>query len=173
MDTPKSNDNIINKIKEISTFRFLNSNELEALIKLSHIDQYENEEKVIRQGEINQSFYAIIDGTVKVTVNENDTKEAYICTIGNGEMFGEAGIFTKVKRTANVICMEKTTLMTIPRDSMLKFIREHPVGGNKILMLVIYSLLKKLREVNQELAYERKSDADQDDIDSIIQNFVN
>jgi len=55
---------------------------------------------------------------------------------------------------------------------MFKFIKDYPRSGNKILMLIIYSLLKKLKEVNQELAYERKSDADQDDIDSIIQNFM-
>jgi len=168
----KLDSSIMRAIKEILTFRFLTEQELETLVHISRIEKFDVNEKVISQGEINQSFYAIINGTVKVTVQENKGKEAYICTIGNGEIFGEAGIFTKVKRTASVICLDDTTVMTIPRDSMFKFIKDYPRSGNKILMLIIYSLLKKLKEVNQELAYERKSDADQDDIDSIIQNFM-
>lgn len=172
MKTLQLNETLFNKIKKILTFRFLSEKELESLVKISMIEHYDNEEKIIHQGEINQSFYAIIDGTVKVTVQEEGQNEAYICTIGNGEIFGEAGIFTEVKRTANVTCCTDATLLTITRDAMINFIKENPRSGNKILMLIIYSLLKKLKEVNQELAYERKSDADQDDIDSIIANFM-
>ena len=163
---------IQNKIKKILTFRFLSEHELESLIKISTVEQFKTDEKVINQGDINQSFYAIIEGTVRVTVQEKDRPEAYICTIGDGEIFGEAGMFMEVKRTANVICSTDTILLAISRTAMIKFIKDNPRSGNKILMLIVYSLLKKLREVNQELAYERKSDADQDDIDSIIANFM-
>ena len=172
MDILKLNAEIMNKIKKILTFRFLTEKELEELVKISAIHQYSEEEMIITQGEVNQSFYAIIEGNVKVTVTEKGQNEAYICTIGNGEIFGEAGIFMEVKRTANVICCSDVTVLMISRDSMINFIKEYPRSGNKILMLIIYSLLKKLKEVNQELAYERKSDADQDDIDSIIANFM-
>ena len=55
---------------------------------------------------------------------------------------------------------------------MLKFINKHQGAGNKILMLIIYSLLRKLRDANQEIAFERKSDVTQEDIDSIIEDFV-
>lgn len=160
------------KVEKILTFRFLSQDELAELIKVSEIEKYGAEETVINQGEVKQAIYAIISGTVKVTVRERDEKDAYICTIGSGEVFGEAGIFNEVKRTANVICTEDSVLLKITRKSLITFIKHHPRTGNKILMLIIYSLLKKLREVNQELAYERKSDADQEDIDSIIRNFM-
>jgi len=172
MKTIKLTDLLKKKIKNILTFRFLSDSELEKLENASIIQDFSAEETIIKQGELNQSFYAIIEGTVKVTVDETTNKDAYICTIGSGEIFGEAGMFMEVKRTANVICLTDTKLLKITRESMIDFIKKHPTSGNKILMLIIYSLLKKLREVNQELAYERKSDADQDDIDSIIKNFM-
>lgn len=172
MQTLKLTSSISEKIKKILTFRFLNEKELMQLIKISSIEKFDSDEPIIKQGEIDQSFYAIIEGSVKVTVVENNQKEAYICTIGDGEIFGEAGIFLEVKRTANVTSCSEGTLLKISREAMIKFIKEHPRSGNKILMLIIYSLLKKLKEVNQELAFERKSDAGQDDIDSIIRNFT-
>jgi len=168
----KLTEDIHSQIREILTFRFLTQEELDRLIKASQIQLYAPGEKIITQGEVNQAIYAIIKGNVKVTVQEREENEAYISTIGAGEVFGEAGIFTEVKRTASVTCVEETLLLELDRKALISFIRSHPKAGNKILMLVIYSLLKKLREVNQELAYERKADADQDDIDSIIRNFM-
>lgn len=172
MNKLKLNQELINKIEKILTFRFLTKDELHVLMNVSEIEKYCGDEKIISQGERKQAIYAIIEGSVKVTVQEREEKEAYICTIGSGEVFGEAGIFTEVKRTANVICLTDTVLLKISRASLISFIKQNPKTGNKILMLIIYSLIKKLREVNQELAYERKSDADQDDIDSIIRNFM-
>jgi hypothetical protein len=34
--------------------------------------------------------------------------------------------------------------------------------------MIIYGLLRKLREANQELAFERRFDSDQSDIDALI-----
>ena len=35
-------------------------------------------------------------------------------------------------------------------------------------MLIIYSLLRKLRAANQELAFERRADIHQDDVDALV-----
>jgi hypothetical protein len=39
-------------------------------------------------------------------------------------------------------------------------------------MVVIYSLLNKLRDANQELAFERRVDVGQADVDSIVSEFT-
>ena len=38
-------------------------------------------------------------------------------------------------------------------------------------MNIIYGMLRKLREANQELAFERRDDFKQDDIDSLIKEM--
>ena len=55
------------------------------------------------------------------------------------------------KRTANVSTVSESILL---------------------LMIIIYSLLRKLLDANQELAFERKEDLDQDDIDSFIDGIL-
>ena len=79
----------------------------------------------------------------------------------------------KVKRTASVTSSTKTTVFRIERTQMLKFIKENPSAGNKFFMVMIYGLLKKLKETNRELAYERKADVDQDDIDALVNDLLN
>lgn len=163
----------INAIRKVLPFRFLEEKRAADLLELSNIIRYEEGETVIVQGDMNQSFYSVLKGSVKVTVNRgSDGGESYICTIGKGEIFGEAGMFLKVPRTANVICADETDVVVISRQNLLKFIKVHPGEGNKVLMMIIFSLLRKLKEVNQELAFERKEDSSQDDIDSLVQDML-
>jgi hypothetical protein len=39
------------------------------------------------------------------------------------------------------------------------------------MLLIIYGLLKKLRNTNADLAFERKMDLTREDVDSLINDF--
>lgn len=173
METLQYSQDYDKRIHEMLIFRFLSSEELSQLIRMSEIIQFEEGEYIINQGEVNQSFYAVIEGGVTVSVRQKDDSEAYICTIGKREVFGEAGMFQKMPRTANVISLDRSKVLKITRKNMIDFINSHPKAGIKILMIIIYGLLRKLKEVNQELAYERLSDIGQADIDAMVKDFIN
>ena len=151
-------------------FKFFKQGDLFGLIKESSLQVYAAPTTILQEGEYSPDFYIVITGSVNVTVKEE--KDVYICTIGEGEFFGEAGIFAKVKRTANIEAAENTSVLKVHRDTFLLYIKKNPTAGIKILMIIIYSLLKKLRSANQELAYERKFDIEQEDIDDIIRGIV-
>jgi len=171
MNTIQDKQIYLDDIGKIITFRCLSKREILEIMSLGELELYEDREAIIDQGESTQSFFAVVRGNVEVNVQESSGKDVYICTIGSSEVFGEAGIFMEVKRTANVVSLGDTIIFRLPRQRMINFIKEHPVAGNKILMIIIYSLLKKLKEANQELAFERQSDADQGDIDAIVKEF--
>ncbi|MGL1891986.1 MAG: cyclic nucleotide-binding domain-containing protein [Spirochaetaceae bacterium] len=163
---------MIPAIQNISSFKFLSETEMIDMISKSSILMYGEHEKIINQDDVDQNLFAVIKGCVKVTVEEND-KEAYICTLGKAEIFGEAGMFMNVKRSANVIAAEDSIILKIDRHSMLTFIKNNPSAGNKIFMVMIHGLLSKLKEANRELAYERKEDIDQNDVDDLVANLLN
>ena len=52
------------------------------------------------------------------------------------------------------------------------FLQSSPKAGEKILLLVIRSLLKKLCEATQELAFEKQSVIDLKDVDSLMHDFM-
>jgi CRP/FNR family transcriptional regulator, cyclic AMP receptor protein len=169
------NDNNINEIvirlQATALFSHFGHEDLTALARAGVLDTYEGGDVIIKEGEISPDFFVVISGGVNVMVREND-KDVFICMIGEGEIFGEAGIFARVKRTASVTAADKTSLLRLTREGFLSFVRSRSSAGVKILMIIVYSLLKKLRGVNQELAYERKFDVEQDDIDAIISEIV-
>ena len=158
-------------IRNIVLFRVLSDEEFSYLLDLSSITFQKDGDLIVREGEVNQSLFAVVDGSVKVSVQENTGNQVYLCTIGSGEVFGEAGMFLKLSRTANVLSCDSSIILRITRESMMSFIKRFPTAGNKILMVVIHSLLRKLRGSNQELAFERQMDTCQDDIDAIVANL--
>jgi CRP/FNR family cyclic AMP-dependent transcriptional regulator len=159
-------------IRSLVTFRFLSEAEAEKLIECAGVARYEEGEPVVEEGELSPWFYGIIDGTLSVGLATEERGEVYVNSLGAGDVFGEAGMFLEVKRTATVRALSTATLVRLHRSEFASFIKENPVAGNKVLLAVIYSLLRKLRVTNEELAYERKSEATQDDIDALMKSLI-
>jgi len=168
------NKSYIDLLKKTRILKQLNDKELESILPILGIFEFEAEEEIIKEGELSPYLYSVLDGAVSVIVKHQEadtTKDVYISTLSNGEVFGEAGIFLNVKRTAHVIADDNVKLMKVERDDLIKYIKKYPAAGIKILMVIIYSSLAKIRQVNHELAYERKDYSNQSDIDDLIKGF--
>lgn len=160
------------QLRKSMLFRYLDDKALNEVLALSEIVHYGAEDRIISEGEVSPYLYTVLEGTVNVLVKERTGKEVYVGVIGEGDVFGEAGIFLSVKRTANIVSADNTAILRISRNNLLEFIHKYPSSGVKMLLIIIYGLLRKLRESNQELAFERKSVIAQDDIDDIVESFM-
>jgi len=159
-------------IQEIPLFSYLTDDELGDFLSRVEILHYEKGEKIIHLGDVSPYFYGVVKGKVHVSLHELEGNDVFICSIGEGEIFGETAIFMTEKRTAHVTSSEDAVVLRMHRKDMMSFIKDNPPAGNKILMLIIHSLLHKLREANQELAFEKQSVIDLNDLDSLVQDFM-
>jgi CRP/FNR family cyclic AMP-dependent transcriptional regulator len=159
-------------LRQLIIFKYLKEPDLKKILRMGKIVRFEAGEKIISKGEISPHLYAVLGGTVHVMVPQKPSKDVFISSIGKGDVFGEAGIFLKVKRTADVISADEVTVFKIHREQIINFIKANPEAGIKILMLIIYSLLKKLKEANLEIAFERKADIKQSDIDAMVEEIM-
>jgi CRP-like cAMP-binding protein len=167
----KQGDYYIEKLKKVMIFRYLEDDSLKEILKIADVINYKKDDRIISEGELSQYLYAVLDGSVNVYVKQQNNKEVFLSTLDAGDVFGEAGMFLKVKRTANVVSMENSSLLRIDRKDLFEFFAKRSQSGIKMLMIIIYSLLKKLRESNQELAFERKSNLAQEDVDRLIDDL--
>ena len=162
---------LIEKLKDIFLFRYLNDNARATLGE--HVDFFklQQEELIVTEGEKSPYFFVVMEGSVNVTTG-SDEKTVFLGCLGAGEVFGEAAVFLKMPRTATVSSADETIIMQLHRDQFVEFVRRLPRAGNTVLLVMIHSLLRKLRDTNQELAFERKLDSDQGDIDAMIAGFM-
>ncbi len=152
-------------------FKFLEEEERRFLFDRAEIFHVQDGESFIQQGALDPYLYVVLEGSAVVTV-QRDGKDVYICTLGAGEVMGEAGLFMNVARTANIVASGPAVVLRLKREPFLAFVSKFPRGGSRILLVIIYGLLKKLREANQELAFERKSDVVQEDIDEMVSHII-
>lgn len=164
-------DFYLERLKKVMIFRYLDNDALKEILKIADVINYKKDDHIISEGELSQYLYAVLAGSVNVYVRQSDNKEVFLSTLDAGDVFGEAGMFLKVKRTANVVSMENSAVLRIDRKDLFEFFAERSQSGIKMLMIIIYSLLKKLRESNQELAFERKSNLAQEDVDRLIDDL--
>lgn len=140
------------------------------LLEHSEALEFEEGEIVVAEGEVSPFFYGIAEGTVSVSLGE-EGKEVYVNSLGAGDVFGEAGLFMSVPRTATVRAQCRAVIVRIHRSELAGFLKRYPAAGNKMLIVFIYGLLRKLKLADQELAYERKSDMAQEDVDAMVANI--
>jgi CRP-like cAMP-binding protein len=170
MKTIADRSGLAEAARGIVTFRFLEEAEIRDLLEHSEALEFEEGEPVVEEGDVSPFFYGIAEGTVSVSLG-GEGKEVYVNSLGAGDVFGESGLFMSVPRTATVRAQSRTVIIRIHRSELAGFLKRYPSAGNKMLIVFIYGLLRKLRLADQELAYERKSDMAQEDVDAMVANI--
>ncbi len=163
----------LDQVREVEILYHLKSDELDRFLAASEAVLYGKGEKIVAQGDSGNFLYVIVTGKADVSFRDLNDDEMFVSSVEAGGMFGEAAFFTSETRTASVTCADDTVALRIHKGDLLQFIKDYPRSGNKVLMMIILSLLKKLKQTNQELAYEKQSEIDFNYADTLIQDFLN
>lgn len=144
-----------NQIRKNLLFRYMTEEEFLTFLEISELVEYEDSETIISQGDVSQFLYCLIKGFVAVSAQEKEN-DIFIYNLEEGEIFGEAALFMTELRIANIKSSGNSLIIKIHRQEVIKFISEYSQAGNRIFILVIYSLLKKLRTSTREITAVKK-----------------
>lgn len=162
---------VIENLKKIRIFEYLSDAEIKKFIQKAKMIRYPLDYQIIRQGEIQPIVFVLLSGSVNVQMEKGGIISR-IATLGEGEVLGETGIFSDMPRTAYVVAAEEVVMLQIERKDFLAYIKSNPYAGNKILMVLIQFLIRRLKEVNQELVFDKQICLDQDEIDALIDYYM-
>ena len=164
-------DTLLPQLRRIPLFRFLPEDAIHRLLECSDFVEYDPEETFITEHAVEKEVYVILSGSCAVMVDQ-EGHQSYVATLGAGQVVGEAAIFSTMPRTASVVARDTVRLMRFERTAFATALREDPEAGMKVLFMVVHNLLTKLREVNLELAFERRDNSDQADVDALIASLT-
>lgn len=164
-------ESLLPQLKKVHLFRYLSEAAVHRMLECSTFEDYEDGEYFIHEHQMESKVYVILEGTCAVMVKQAE-KESYVAALGAGQVVGEAAIFAKQARTASVVAQGPCRLMCFERGEFLKTLRDEPESGLRILYVMVHNLLGKLREVNLELAFERRDYGDQTDVDSLVDELL-
>ena len=137
--------------------------DLAELTNVAELCTYPADVILCQEGEIENTFYAIVSGQVEVTKRlDKDTQEV-INRPGPGNFVGEIALVQEGPRTATVRTTEPTTVLEIKREDFVNMLYRSASMAVRIMLQITprlrdidLSTIAHLREKNAELtqAYE-------------------
>jgi CRP-like cAMP-binding protein len=104
---------------------------------------------IFSKGDPGNSLFAVISGTVKMSISSPDGRSAIFNLIGAGDIFGEIALLDGQARTADATANTNCEIFVIDRREFLPFVRSHPELAMKFIQL----LCTKLRWTSDQVEH--------------------
>ncbi|WP_422106575.1 sigma 54-interacting transcriptional regulator [Winogradskyella sp.] len=126
-------------LAQVPFFSEVSKSSLTHLCQSAHNVSYQKNETIFKKGDLGESMYIIMEGSVKV--HEGN----YVFnTMDSGDCFGEYALIDEERRSASVTALERSKVLKIERDSFLEVIASDP--DFSLGMLAV--LIKRHRDIN-------------------------
>ncbi len=113
----------IDIVTSLEIFGAFEPSEREDLVASAKERRFGRGEHVVNEGELGETFYAVISGELSVLTG-NPARE--VAQLGAGKAFGEMSLLTGEPRVATVRATQDCILLEFDRNSFRKHFTEHP-----------------------------------------------
>ena len=118
-DSPFTVDGFLEAVRaRVPIFAELNPLMLRETMLESSIHQLEAGALVFRKNDYTNSFYTIVEGSVRISLDDEDPSKFVV--LEQGAFFGEMGLISGRRRSATVHAHSDCVLMETPRRTMIK-----------------------------------------------------
>ncbi|MDI6751460.1 MAG: Crp/Fnr family transcriptional regulator [bacterium] len=134
-------------LRSVPIFSQFDEEELANLAEIVKIALYKKGEWFFSKDDVGTYLFVIQKGLARVVVEGEDVREVTLSILQESSFFGEMSILDGKPRSATVIAQEDCSVLVITRNSFLKFIKQYPSVGIKILTV----LCQRLRKTDQQV----------------------
>ena len=134
-------------LAKLPLFEGLHKDELTRLNEDLHRKIFPAGTNVITVAQPGEVVYVLLDGTVKIYVDQIDGTEVILAFLGPGDTFGEMGLVGTAGRSASVLTLEKCHCLSMDRASFHRFLKTM----NSLSYNLVRLLSRRLRLSNEQV----------------------
>lgn len=142
---------IAERLRDTPLFGGLDDAQLLRLVELGEIVDLANDDMLIREGDVADALYVVLDGTLEVT-KQSGASQIPLAQVGPGSLQGEIAALEGGRRLASVRAIGEAEVLRIPVDT----IRELLDAGPDVALAVIRTAVARLREMEATLREREK-----------------
>ena len=146
----------IELLQSVSIFWDLNKDELGHIADKMVAKHFENGNYIFLEDSEGEQCFFVLEGSVKVTRLSKDGREVILAMLNEGDFFGEMSLLDGESRSANVIALEKTKVLTLDRNDFIAVVNDYP----QIAVQLLKELARRLRKSDRQIASLSLSDAE-------------
>ncbi len=135
------------ELVEFPIFSDLDPDIVRDISQLLHYRQFPKKTQIVVEGDPSHSMYFILDGRVKVYLDDDSGKEIVVNIHEKGQFFGELGLIEGIPRTASVTTMDDTRLGILNEQDFQKLMMRYPTFSMKMM----HNLVTRLREATETI----------------------
>ena len=131
----------------------MDSKDLDKLSDLMKQENFSAGSRIIEEGDIGDTMYLYVDGTVDI-LKTTLYGEEYVCATLKDEyscVFGEIALIDHDRRSATVRAKTDCRTFSITAADFQKYCQEYPAVGCGLLMFIATNLCRNLRAENENL----------------------
>jgi CRP-like cAMP-binding protein len=128
--------NKLEVLRKHPIFCDLDPDALDQLCRYAKLTSLKRGATLFSKGDPGNCLYAVISGTMKISITSTDGRNAILNLIGPGEIFGEVAVLDGQARIANGTANTDCELCIIDRREFLPFVRSQPALAMKFIELL-------------------------------------
>jgi putative ABC transport system ATP-binding protein len=130
----------------IPFFAGMDASKLKLLAFASEQQVFEPGQLLVRQGEMGDKAYVIVDGSVDILLERAEAGPLTIATRLGRELIGEMALLTNAPRTATVRARERVSALVITSEVFFKLIQENPSVSMNLTRILAKRLTERLQQ---------------------------
>ena len=144
-------------LQSVPIFSDLSPSDLKTIADRMIQRTYTKGQMILLEDDLGQTFFVIAGGSVKITRLSDDGREVILAMLGESDFFGEMSLLDGAGRSANVVSLEASEVLTLARNDFLEILHEYP----KISISLLEELTQRIRKSDQQIESLSLSDVEQ------------
>ncbi len=136
---------IVEMLRLVPIFAELGDEALHELAEKSRRITFKRNTVMMPQGEPGECLYIIESGSAKVFVGDANGRELVLYEEGAGSYIGDISLLDDEPRSASVVTLEKTNVISVSKDNFLNCLQNNP----SISLSIIRTLTRRLRDATE------------------------
>jgi len=141
----------IDVLAAIPMFSSMDRSKLKLLSFASERYQYDPGQVVIKQGDVGDKAFVVLEGEAEVYLETPDGRNKLV-TMKKNDLFGELALLCEAPRTATIEAGTQLELMSIEKDVFFTMIAEDPQTGANVTRAIAERLERTTRDLGAALA---------------------
>ncbi len=143
-------------LKSVSLFWDLKEEEFGYIADRMVSKKFENGNLIFLEESQGENLFFVVEGSVKITRLSKDGREVILAMLNSGDFFGEMSLLDGEARSANVIALEDTEVLTLNRKDFLEVLHNYP----QIAIQLLKEMTSRLRKSDRQIVSLSLSDAE-------------
>src|SRR3954463_161451 len=109
--------------------------------------KFKKDAVIVSREEPGVSLFLIVKGKVKVVLYGPSGREVILSMLKDGEFFGEMSLLDGKPRSASVVCIADSEVLTLDRADFVRFVETKP----SVALSILGEMSRRLREADQKI----------------------